>query len=78
MTPTPTDYAAIEPRRVLRCEADLDFIHCLHLDERRLSLKTFEPFRGANERIDAFLPENGDSGPLRSRFRCIEITIPVD
>ena len=58
MTPTPTDYAAIEPRRVLRCEADLDFIHCLRLDERRLSLKTFEPFRGANERIDAFLPED--------------------
>ena len=55
---TDRDHAArIEPRRVLRTGADFDFIHCVRLDGRKLSLKTFEPYAGADEAADAFLPE---------------------
>ena len=48
---TDRDHAArIEPRRVLRTGANFDFIHCVRLDERKLSLKTFEPYIGRRRR----------------------------
>ena len=54
---TDRDQAArIEPRRVLCAGAKFDFIHCVRLDERKLSLKTFESYIGADESADEFLP----------------------
>ncbi len=40
--PATPAFGVIEPRRVLRCEADMDFIHCVKIEPDRLSLKTFE------------------------------------